>query len=130
MMKFSELFILALLLGLASLSYANDGLGARAIKASAESVCIDDRTFEKSAPNYLPEDGFVPNEQVASEVAIAILAPIYGREKVLSQRPLHAKLENGIWRVRGTLKQGLQGGVAEIDLCKQNGGALRVIHGK
>ena len=77
-----------------------------------------------------PEKGFVPDEITAVRIAEAILSPIYGQQKVESERPFSAHLSEGIWKVEGHLPDGVDGGVAEVWIDKQDGRIVRVSHGK
>ena len=81
--------------------------------------------------NYKPEAGYVPDEKTAIQIAVAIWVPIYGAEKIASEKPYHAKLNNGVWIVEGSLPEGmLLGGVAIAEISKKDGRILRVSHGK
>jgi hypothetical protein len=89
------------------------------------------------AQSYVPKVGFVPDSATAVKIAEAVLIPVYGKEKVESERPFTAKLENGVWTVDGTLhcpgdKGGVttdcDGGAAEVKLSKKDGRILRMIH--
>jgi hypothetical protein len=91
------------------------------------------------AQSYLPKDGFVPDSTMAVKIAEAMLIPVYGKEKIESERPFKATLENGVWTVNGTLycpdgKGGVTtecvGGTAEAKLSKADGRVLRMIHYK
>jgi len=88
---------------------------------------------------YVPKDGFVPDSTTAVKIAEAVLIPVYGREKVESERPFNATLENGVWTVTGTLhcrdKSGnvtteCDGGTAEVKLSKADGRIVRMLHYK
>ena len=80
--------------------------------------------------NYKPKDGYVPDEQTAIAIAVAVWTPIYGKEKIEGEKPYKAQLKNGVWTVTGSLPEGFDGGVAEIDISKMDGRILRVIHGQ
>jgi NTF2 fold immunity protein len=91
------------------------------------------------AQSYVPKDGFVPDSATAVKIAEAVLIPVYGKEKIESERPFKATLENGVWTVNGTLycpdgKGGVTkdcfGGTAEVKLSKADGRVLRMIHYK
>lgn len=77
-----------------------------------------------------PVRQYVPDAKTAVAIAIAVLAPIYGAEKIRSEAPFVATLRDGVWTVVGTLPPGFEGGVAEIDISKAQGTILRVSHGK
>ena len=77
-----------------------------------------------------PKAGYVPDAQTAVLVAEAILVPIYGAETIRGERPFRAALQGRVWLVTGTLPAGYVGGVAEIEISKDDGHVLRVSHGK
>lgn len=80
--------------------------------------------------SYVPVAGFVPDEQTAITIAEAILAPIYGADRIKSERPFTATLKDGIWTVVGSLPRGTLGGVAIAEIAKSDGRVQRVSHGK
>ena len=96
------------------------------ISASAQGGKVS--TSSKSG--FVPKEGYVPDETTAIAVAEAVLVPIYGRDKIQSERPFHAKLESGTWTVEGSLPEGREGGVATVKLLKSDGRILFVIHGE
>jgi len=68
-----------------------------------------------------------------------VLIPVYGKEKIASERPFKATPDNGVWTVDGTLncldgKGGVTthcvSGSAEVKLSKADGRVLRMIHYK
>ena len=79
---------------------------------------------------FVPDKGFISDAVTAIRVAEAILAPIYGEEKINSEKPFSASLQNSVWIIRGHLPEGLKGGVAEIEISQNNACVLRVSHGK
>jgi NTF2 fold immunity protein of polymorphic toxin system component len=92
-----------------------------------------------TAQSHTPKDGFVPDSITAVKIAEAVLIPVYGKEKIESEPPFKAVLENGVWTGDGTLycpdgKGGVtttcDGGTAEVKLSKTDGRILRVIHYK
>jgi hypothetical protein len=74
--------------------------------------------------------GHVPDAASAIRIAVAVWEPIYGKQHIASERPFHAALRDGIWHVRGSLRRGWVGGVAEADIRQSNGRVLHIIHGK
>ncbi len=89
---------------------------------------------DSARPNYKPSGGYVPDEQTAVAIAVAVWTPIYGKENIDKQKPYTAELKDGVWHVRGTLQQPLigrkTGGVAEAEISKDDGRVLRIIHDK
>ena len=79
------------------------------------------------------ERDLVPDEHVASQIADAVLVPIYGKE-VLKQKPYKVTLSSGYWIIDGVLhaKPGevVVGGTAHIEIRKKDGTIQNVIHGK
>ena len=82
---------------------------------------------------------YVPDEKTAVAIAEAVLIPVFGEEKIFSERPFKAKLDGEIWTVSGTLHcadgQGgtttdCVGGTAEVRLSKRDGRILRMMHYK
>lgn len=85
--------------------------------------------------SYVPKEGFVPDAVTAIRIAEAILLPIYGNEAIARQQPLTASLLSGVWHIRGTLARDARGkrakgGVAYIELAKDDGRILLLTHGK
>lgn len=80
--------------------------------------------------SYVPPNGFVPDEKTAIDIAKAIWSPIYGEEKIKKEKPFHAVLSDNVWTVTGTLPKGLKGGVAIVEIAKEDGRILYVSHGK
>ena len=77
-----------------------------------------------------PKDGFVPNEQTAIQIAVAVWTPIYGKENIERQKPYKAWLKDGIWHVAGHLPKNMVGGVAIAEIQKSDAKIVRVSHGK
>jgi len=77
-----------------------------------------------------PKDGFVPNEQVAIQLAVAVWTPIYGSENIERQKPYKTWLENGVWHVAGQLPKNMVGGVAMAEIQKSDAKIIRVSHSK
>ena len=95
---------------------------------SNEAVQNNGRSSNRA--NYKPKDGYVPDEQTAIAIAVAVWTPIYGKDEIEGEKPYKAKLKNGVWTVTGFLPADANGGVAEADIAKDDGRILRVIHGQ
>ncbi|HZS47052.1 MAG TPA: YbbC/YhhH family protein [Blastocatellia bacterium] len=84
--------------------------------------------------NYKPKAGYVPDKETAIRIAEAVCIPIYGEDKVQREKPFVASLSNGVWYVHGSMPRphhsGMKGGVAMIEISKDDGRILCVIHGK
>jgi hypothetical protein len=61
---------------------------------------------------------YVPDEQTAIAIAVAVWIPIYGRKQIESEKPSKATLKNGIWTVTGTLPEGYDGGTAVAEIAQ------------
>jgi len=89
---------------------------------------------EENKHTYKPEKGYVSEATTAIEIAEAVLIPIYGEDKINKEKPLIAELAGDVWIVKGTFHcpegQTCLGGVAVIEISKDNGAILRVSHGK
>ena len=87
-------------------------------------------TIYEGKHSYVPDGGYVPDAETALKIAEAVLIPIYGKETIDNEKPFEAELKGDIWYVSGRLPEGLLGGVAEIEINKNDGKILRVTHGK
>jgi len=84
--------------------------------------------------SYKQKDGYVSDAATAIKIAEAVLVPIYGEKVINEEEPLKAELKEGVWIVQGTLHcpegNSCKGGVAVIEISKDDGRILRVSHGK
>jgi hypothetical protein len=85
----------------------------------------------------VPENGFVPDEETAIAIAVAVWSPIYGKTKIRQQRPYHASLKNGIWTVNGSVPKPffipsifVHGGTAVAEINQKDGTVIRITHYK
>ncbi len=85
----------------------------------------------KPSELFLPVEGCVPDEETACNIAEAVWLPIYG-EAIYRQKPFQVELINdSIWVVCGILPSEYnKGGVAYLELRKDNGKILGIGHGK
>lgn len=85
---------------------------------------------------YPPLNGYVPDAATAVKIAEAVLVPVYGEEKIISERPFKATLKGNVWTVTGSLycgdgKLGLcPGGAATVKLSKDDARVFFMIHYK
>ena len=84
---------------------------------------------ENNKHSFIPEQGFVPDENTAIKIAEAVWLPIYG-DSIYNKKPFVASLKDGVWVVQGSLSKHLLGGVPVAEISKENGAVLRVSHGK
>jgi NTF2 fold immunity protein len=87
-------------------------------------------TQNNASTNAETKFGYVPDEKAAIEIAVKAWVPIYGKEKIENEKPYHASLKNGIWKVTGSLPEGSDGGVAEATISQKDGRVLKIIHGQ
>ena len=89
---------------------------------------------EPEKHSYKPENGYVQDETTAAKIAEAVLSSIYGQETIDEEKPLKAGLKDAVWTVEGTLNcpegQRCLGGVAVVEISKDDGKILRVSHGE
>ena len=77
----------------------------------------------------LPDEGVIPTAEVAAKVALAISIVKYGNE-VLEEMPLQICQIGGVWKIQGTLRDGVKGGVVHIELNKSDGKIRSMWHDK
>jgi hypothetical protein len=86
---------------------------------------------------YRPSSGFVPDSKTAVKIAEAVLMPVYGEKQIESERPFAAMLKGNVWTVSGTLRcpdgkggttTSCEGGTAEVQIAKDDGRILSMIH--
>jgi hypothetical protein len=102
------------------------GMVVLALALSAP-ACGNDKAWEEA--DFVPSEGFVPDEETAISIAKAVWVPIYG-DRVLEKSPFYADLVDGVWHVRGSLPEGYIGGVPMAKIEKKTGKVLGVIHGQ
>jgi NTF2 fold immunity protein len=84
---------------------------------------------------------YVQNAETAVAIAEAVLIPVYGRQKIESERPYKAVLGGDVWRVSGTLycpngepqsesNPTCAGGVAVVELSKHDAHIISMTHYK
>lgn len=86
----------------------------------------DDRHTKQG---YIPKSGFVPDKITAIRIAEAIWEPIYGKS-IYRKRPYVVKLKANTWIVEGNLPLNSEGGVPYIEIQKEDGKILKVMHEK
>jgi hypothetical protein len=99
--------------------------------------------LSSSTQNSQPSTNIrVPDEAAALRIAAPALIRVYGKRQIDYERPLTAVLENGVWKVHGTLccpdREGRRmcevgrcvGGVAEVKVRQSDSRILSISHGK
>ncbi|MBQ0167308.1 MAG: hypothetical protein KBT02_09415 [Treponema sp.] len=83
---------------------------------------------EEAYEGYIPTNGFVPDEDTAIAIALAVWKPVYG-DKIKSSRHYEAVLENGIWYISEKVSYGLfssSGGELYMEIDKETGQILKM----
>jgi hypothetical protein len=88
---------------------------------------------QSKSASFIPKNGFVPDAATALAVAEAVLAPVYGKDKVLSEHPFKAILSGDKWIVTGSVPCDspnipCPGGAAEVQISKKSGRILYMTH--
>jgi hypothetical protein len=96
--------------------------------------------FTTHGNGFKPEGGFVPNSETAVKIAEAVLLPVYGKEKLESERPFKADLKGGTRIVSGTLycsdgmggrtETGCRGGAATVGISKADARIVSMTFGR
>lgn len=93
----------------------------------------DPRPAASEIRQITPENGFVPDQRTAQEIAAEIWYPIYG-QRALDERPYLAKMrEDGVWVLEGTLPNAdpwAVGGTVYAEIRQDNGKVIFVTHHK
>ncbi|WP_417266242.1 YbbC/YhhH family protein [Brumimicrobium sp.] len=91
---------------------------------------VDSPLSKRDKKQWIPSQGFVPNELTARKIAESILIPIYGKE-IIKQKPFNVELiRDSVWVVTGTQNELALSGVAYIEIQKSDCRILKVTHGK
>jgi hypothetical protein len=88
---------------------------------------------QSKSVSFIPKDGFVPDAATAVAVAEAVLVPVYGKDKILSERPFKAVLSGDKWIVTGSVPCDspnipCPGGAGEVQISKKSGQILNMTH--
>lgn len=78
----------------------------------------------------VPPDGFVPDAETAIAIARAVWLPIYGAKVIDAEKPYNARLNGDVWTVTGSLPERYSGGIAGVEISKQDGRIIRVSHNR
>lgn len=127
-------FIICLFWG-CSPKNANQGIANNQTDNQGEYVFVETLSSKEYASydGYIPKDGFVSTPEIAVQIAEIVLKKIYGEKNIEKQKPFSINLENDVWIIEGYWDRNdfyTFGGVAYIEMRKDNGEILKVIHGK
>jgi hypothetical protein len=101
---------------------------SRPKRLSEEDEWTDAYGLAKRLRSDHPKAGFVPSAEVATRLAQAVAAGLYGEESVKHEQPYRARLQGNVWTVMGTLPPLALGGVAIIQISKEDGRVLFAHH--
>lgn len=81
---------------------------------------------------YIPKNGILSTDTIAVKVAEIILFNIYGENQIKDQRPYNVVLKENVWIIEGdtNTKDNFFGGTFYIELSKETGAILKIIHTK
>jgi hypothetical protein len=75
-------------------------------------------------------DTVIKDKQTAISVSEAILFKIYGKDKIISERPYEIYFIDGFWILEGTLPDNMVGGTFLIIIKAKDGQVIKLTHGK
>lgn len=85
----------------------------------------------KSLHNVAKNDKLIIEDKAtAIGVAEPILFNIYGKEKIIGEKPYEIYLIENHWIIQGTLPKGSKGGTFLIIIDGRNSEVLKITHGK
>jgi hypothetical protein len=100
-----------------------------AILAAVPLLALCSALAQETIPSHTHKP-YVPDAETAIRIALAVWEPIYGKKLIAAEKPYRAALNDGVWRVEGSLREGSIGGVARADISATDGTILRVTHGQ
>ncbi len=98
------------------------------LNASTQNNVVRAQPHTSKSDTFKPQRGYVPDEQTAISIAVAVWIPIYGKKQIESEKPYKAILKDNVWTVTGSLPEGYNGGTAVAEISKDDGCVLRIIH--
>ncbi|MDB5149057.1 MAG: hypothetical protein JWQ57_3077 [Mucilaginibacter sp.] len=91
---------------------------------------IKEALNDKKKSNQVFVKKIISDKETAIAIAEAILFKIYGRGKILSEKPYHVTYVDDYWMLNGSLPDGYVGGTFFIILSAKDGRVIKLIHGK
>ena len=98
--------------------------------SEAEARQVVEQAKKREHHNVLNNSAAVPTKETAIELAVAVWAPIYGRDKIAKEAPFQAVRVDDCWFVTGSLEKGWLGGTAEAVIAVADGRFLMISHGQ
>lgn len=84
----------------------------------------------KSGSKLPHSTGTVADGDTAIQITVAAWEPIYGADKIASEKPYRVHETADAWIVEGSLPKETVGGVAVAEIAKADGRVVRVSHGR
>lgn len=98
------------------------------VSEDAEWKHVDD-LLSQHPRSEVPKGGLVQDAKTAAAIAEAVSQAVYGQERATRERPYRARLRGKVWTVLGTLNPpGIYGGVAIVQIHKDDGRVLLILH--
>jgi hypothetical protein len=98
-------------------------IGEDSAKRAIKNAMADD-----SGRSY--SDTLIKNSESAISIAETILASVYGKAVINSEKPFECYLIDGYWYLRGTLPKNYTGAVFEMIMSAKDGRVVKLTHGK
>ena len=86
---------------------------------------------EKNRPNGIDNKTIIIKDSItALNIAEPILFGVYGKKKIIEQKPYQIIFTENHWIINGTLPEGYKGGTFLIIIDARNCKIVKLIHGK
>ena len=89
-----------------------------------------DYALKNKSERKIIESPLIPKKENAINYAENILFELYGKEKIINEKPYQIHLIDDYWIITGTLPKDWVGGVFEMVFDSWNGKVLILEHGK
>jgi hypothetical protein len=92
---------------------------------------LDFSLVDKKGHNYIDNKRIIiKDKKTLVNFAEPILFDIYGKDKIISQRPYKINFIKNHWLIEGFLPKGYKGGSFLIIIDSRNGEIIKITHGK
>ena|ERR1035437_1780497 len=89
-----------------------------------------DGFLKDSTNNLLRGEVLINDEKELIQLVEPILFKIYGKNKIIQERPYNAYLFRDYWMLTGTLPEGMKGGTFSIGINRKTCEVVGISHGK
>ncbi|HPT14446.1 MAG TPA: YbbC/YhhH family protein [Bacteroidales bacterium] len=104
--------------------------GSNCVRINSEDAKKYLNEFLKDSIHPCDNMVLIPNDEVAIKIAEPILFNIYGKNKIVNEKPYRISLIDNYWLIMGSLSKNTDGGVFEIVINAKDGKIIGVSHGK